>query len=163
MPLTNIPTADQIPYPDPALNLQPVKIINAWATSSTENSQGVNVILDAENIKWTSKGRGQSIFMDIGTEQITIKRMLIEWDPALARTGHFEIEFILSPATPEGDPEVKDKTFDGQQDTSLFTLLEDPDGAKARAIRIRCFGNDGYNADDNNGISNVKLWSASVQ
>lgn len=167
MPYANIPTADQVPYPDPALNFVPVKVINAWATSSTGNTQGVNIILDAENIKWTSKGRGESVFLDIGTNLLEIHRMLIEWDPALARTGAFKVEFIISPAVPDGQggttPETKGKVYDGVQDTSLFTLLEDADKeAKARAIRIICYGNDGYNADDNNGIANVKLWTSSL-
>lgn len=163
MPYTNIPTADQIPYPSP--DFLPVKALAAWASSITGNNEPNSILIDAENIKWTSKGRGESVFIDIGTELIAINRMLIEWDPALARTGTFKVEFIISPAVPDEQrgtiPETKGKTYEGVQDTSLFTLLEDDDkGAKARAIRIICYGNDGYNADDNNGISNVKLWSA---
>lgn len=158
MPYTNIASEDLVPVPGP--NFVPVKMLNVWETSATRHNQGINIMSDTFNVKWTSKGRGESIFIDVGTELLTINRMLIEWDPSLSRTGAFKVEFIVSPAVPPAQ-ETKGKEYEGVQDTSLFTLIEDEDtGAKARAVRIICYGNDGINADDNNGISRVKFWSA---
>jgi hypothetical protein len=149
----HIAAQDQIPFPN---NLDPIPISNVYGNPQTAtNNNNASFIIDSdETSKWTSESRDDYVFIEL-PDLCTINRMDIEWDPHLSRTGKYIIDFIYDAATPLNNHPVVHSIV-GQQNTSLFSLINNPAGFQCRYIKINLSGQS--QTDYRNGITNVKLW-----
>jgi hypothetical protein len=150
--VTNIAGRDQLPG-----QKDYKRLLAAVAVATTsEQDHDAGMVLDAaENTSWKSKGMGESVTITLA-DKSKIKRIDVEWDPDLARTGYAKI--LLS----DTDGEDKIPTYSlwatVDQDTSMFSMIEDPGrggGINAKHIRIKCFGNKD---NDLNGITNIAVY-----
>jgi hypothetical protein len=147
--VSNISARDQLPGQKDYKRL----LVAVAVATNSEQDHDAGLVLDAaENTSWKSKGMGEMLTITLA-EKSKVKRMDIEWDADLPRTGYAKI--LLS----DTDAEDKIPTYSlwatVDQDTSMFSMIHDNDGIIAKHIRIKCFGNKD---NDLNGITNVAIY-----
>jgi hypothetical protein len=142
MEITNFAARDQLPQPGV---LNHILIASAFATSQLKDYDAGYVLDGNENTGWKSKGIGEALTIVL-TKVASVKRIYIEWDPDLPRTGSYAIAFANSETKQTGD-------IQGTMDTSMFSVVETD--IQCDTVVIVCNGNVD---NDLNGIRTIEVY-----
>jgi hypothetical protein len=146
---SNYPSFDSLPNTS---GLTPVLIATAYGSSQTGNNDAGYIINSDEETRWTSKGIGESVVIEL-SDEIPIKRIDIEWDPTLSRTGQFDVALTQMG---QSDP-IEHSMYEMNSMLWSSITYHTPIPAVA-VVTIKCYGNKN---NDLNGITHVKIYELS--
>ncbi len=144
--IRNIPARDQLPGQKDYSHLL---IATATAGSEADRDHGIgNLTNPAENLSWRAQGPLVNQWASIEfPESCRVMRIDIEWDPALPRTGIFDIELW------DDDSKVLTISHRQAKNSSLFTMVE-IEGENSTCNRVKILFVEG----DLNGIATIALY-----
>lgn len=143
----NISSKDKLPSQS---NFKDCAVATVTASSSTNSTLPSNVLDNNENTKWTSKGIGQWLMLNLA-EECDLQRLDIEWDPSLPRTGTYKVQVAME----DNLSDLMDLIPTTAMNTALFASITTNEEIMAHHIKIICNGNA---EDDYNGITEIGVY-----